>query len=243
MITIVNLAWGNWPGGSWPWNKILPRRYFKNFREALKRHSTCKFKHVLFAENPAMFENRYSRAQENLTIKPLGSIAEWRGCMPKLEAFKDDADLQGQVFVFDLDNVITGNIDELLAYRGDFATCMDPMPSRRNMVGGNIVSYRAGSMKAVVDLVAADYPTHEKICQGSERFLLDHMMKTGVLGQCDFLQNLFPGMIRSLKFEVATDTPCGDEMRILWTHGRPRPHKLWRKGFYQYHRIWSGKIQ
>lgn len=243
MITIVSLAWGNWPGGTWPMSRLLPMRYFINFREALKRYSTCEFKHVLFAERPEMFDNRYTRAQENLIVKPLGAISKWRGCMPKLEAFKHDLDFQGQVFVFDLDNVITGNIDELLAYRGAFATCMDPLPARKNMVGGNIVSYPAGSMRAVLDLVAANYPKYEEICQGSERFLLDHMMKTGVLGQCDFLQNLFPGMIRSLKFEAATDTPCGDEMRILWTHGRPRPHKLWRKGFYQYHRIWNGKVQ
>lgn len=243
MITIVNLAWGNWPGGSWPWNKILPRRYFKNFREALKRHSTCEFKHVLFAENPAMFENRYSRAQENLIIKPLGAISKWRGCMPKLEAFKDDPDLQGQVFVFDLDNVITGNIDELLAYRGDFATCMDPMPSRKNMVGGNIVSFPASTKTMLYELVRDDHEKYDKICQGSERFLLDHMLETGALEKCEFFQDLYPGMIRSLKFEAATNTACGDEMRILWTHGRPRPHKLWRKGFYQYHRIWNGKIQ
>jgi hypothetical protein len=240
MITIVNLAWGNWPGGSWPWNKILPRRYFKNFREALKRHSTCKFKHVLFAENPAMFESRYSRAQENLTIKPLGSIAEWRGCMPKLEAFKDDADLQGQVFVFDLDNVITGNIDELLAYRGDFATCMDPMPSRRNMVGGNIVSFPAGTKTKLYEVVWNDHVAYDKLCQGSERFLLDHMLAIGVLKNCEFFQDLYPGMIQSLKLELECNAMAPDQMKILWLHGRPRPHFLKRKGFAAYQRAWEG---
>lgn len=243
MITIVNLAWGDWPGGSWPWKQTLPRRYFKNFREALKRHSTCEFKHVLYAEDPSMFENSYSQAQENLIIKPLGPITKWRGCMPKVEAFKDDPDLQGQVFVFDLDNVITGNIDKLLAYRGAFATCMDPLPARKDLIGGNIVSYPAGSMTAVYDLVTADYKKYEKICQGSERFLLDHMMEVDVLKSCEFFQNLYPGMIRSLKFEVATKPPGNDQMRILWTHGRPRPHKLWRKGFMKYHRIWNGRNQ
>jgi hypothetical protein len=243
VITIVNLVWGNWPGGSWPWSRILTQKYFKNFREALKRHTTCAFNHVLFAENPEIFHNRYTRSQENLIIKPLGSIAKWRGCMPKLEAFKDDPDLQGQVFVFDLDNVITGNIDDLLAYRGEFAICMDPLPARRNLIGGNISSYPAGSLKEIHRMVAADYSRHVQICGGSERFLLDHMREAGVLTHCDFLQDLFPGMIRSLKFDVVPNALRPVDMRILWTHGRPRPHKLWRKGYAEYHRIWNGNLQ
>jgi hypothetical protein len=242
MTTIVNLAWGNWPGGSWPWNRILPRRYFKNFREALKRHSTCEFKHVLFAENPAMFENRYSRAQENLIIKPLGAISKWRGCMPKLEAFKDDPDLQGQVFVFDLDNVITGNIDELLAYRGDFATCMDPMPSRKNMVGGNIVSFPSGTKTLLYELVRDDHAKYDGICRGSERFLLDHMLETGALKSCEFFQDLYPGMIQSLKLDLESNAMAPDQMKILWLHGRPRPHLLKRKGFAEYQRAWEGRV-
>ena len=209
----------------------------------MKRHSTCDFRHVLFAEDPDIFNNRYTKSQDNLIVKPLGEIAKWRGCMPKLEAFKDDPDLQGQVFVFDLDNVITGNIDELLAYRGEFAICMDPLPARRNLIGGNISSYPAGSLKEIHRMVAADYSRHEQICGGSERFLLDHMREAGVLTHCDFLQDLFPGMIRSLKFDVVPNALRPVDMRILWTHGRPRPHKLWRKGYAEYHRIWNGNLQ
>jgi hypothetical protein len=241
MITIVNLAWGNWPGGTWPWNRFLPQRYFKNFREAMKRHSTCDFRHVLFAEHPDIFHNRYTRSQKNLIIKPLGEIAKWRGCMPKLEAFKDDPDLQGQVFVFDLDNVITGNIDELLAYRGEFAICMDPLPARRNLIGGNISSYPAGSLKEIHRMVAADYRRYEQICRGSERFLLDHMLEAGVLGSCEFIQDLYPGMIHSLKLDLASEYRKAAQMKILWLHGRPRPHELKRKGFKEYHEIWTGK--
>ncbi len=241
MITIVNLAWGDWPGGSWPLKKALPRWYFRNFREALKRHFTCGFKHVLFAEYPERFDDRYCRAQEDLVVKPLGEIARLPGCMPKLEAFRNDPDLQGQVFVFDLDNVIIGNIDGLLAYRGDFATCMDPMPSRKNRVGGNIVSFPAGTTQHIYDLVMADTAEYERICHGSERFLLDHMLETGALKSCDYFQDLYPGMIQSLKFEAAQSSIRRDDMRILWTHGRPRPHKLWRKGFMKYHRFWSGR--
>ncbi len=240
MITIVNLAWGNWPEGGWPWSRLLPIKYFKNFREAVKRHTSFEFKHILFAENPAAFDSRYLRAQENLVIKPLGEIAKWRGCMPKLEAFKDDPDFQGQVFVFDLDNVITGNLDQLLAYRGDFATCMDPMPSRKNKVGGNIVSFPAGSTHALYQRVVSNPAKYDEICQGSERFLLDHMLEIGALKHCEFFQDLYPGMIQSLKFEATKNSSRREDMKILWTHGRPRPHKLWRKGFLKYHRIWCG---
>lgn len=220
---------------------FLPHRYFRNFREALKRNTTGEFRHVLFAENPSRFDTRYSRSQENLVIKSLGAIAKWKGCMPKLEAFKEDPDLQGQVFVFDLDNVITGNIDELLGYRGYFASCMDPMPSRKNQVGGNITSFPAGSLAGIFHQVAGNPTEYERICQGSERFLLDHLLETGTLKSCEFFQDLYPGLIQSLKFEVANQPTPPDRMRILWTHGRPRPHKLWRKGYAQYHRMWCGK--
>jgi len=243
MITIVNLAWGTWPGGSWPWNSILTQRYFKYFREALKRHTTCEFKHVLFAERPDWFDNRYTRAQDNLVIKRLGGISKWRGCMPKLEAFKDDPDLQGQVFVFDLDNVITGNIDALLNYRGAFATCMDPLSSRKNKIGGNIVAFPAGSMSGLYHLVMEDHAKYDAICQGSERFLLDHMLENGILKSCEFIQDLYPGMIHSLKLDLGSEYRKPDEMKILWLHGRPRPHKLKRKGFAEYHEIWTGKTK
>jgi hypothetical protein len=120
---------------------------------------------------------------------------------------------------------------------------MDPLPARRNLIGGNISSYPAGSLKEIHRMVAADYRRYEQICRGSERFLLDHMREAGVLTHCDFLQDLFPGMIRSLKFDVVPNALRPVDMRILWTHGRPRPHKLWRKGYAEYHRIWNGNLQ
>jgi hypothetical protein len=241
MITIVNFAWGDWPGGVWPWKRTLLRRYFRNFREAMKRHSTCEFRHVLYAENPSFFDNRYTRSQKNLLVKPLGEISKWRGCMPKLEAFNNDPDLQGQVFVFDLDNVIAGNLDELLAYRGGFLTCMDPLPGRENKVGGNIVSFPAGTMSHVYRLVMENHVKYDAICKGSERYLLDHFLEAGVMSQCDYIQNLFAGLICSLKLDLASGNRSPEHMKILWLHGQPRPHKLRRKGFPGYHRMWTGK--
>ena len=239
MITIVNLIWGKWPGRKWLWTYHLQRTYLRNFRNAVQKNYSGTFKHVVFTDRPGTFATSYFRSQENMVFKQMDGAEKWRGCMPKLIAFKEDPDLVGQVFVFDLDNVITGNIDKILSYDGEFAICSDPLPRRKGLIGGNLSAFPAGSLASIYHQVAADYSKFAEICQGSERFLLDHLLASGDLPSCEFLQDLYPGQIQSLKFDLKFESDPPEGMSVLWLHGRPRPHLLKRKGYSKYQDLWQ----
>ncbi|MDP0490492.1 MAG: hypothetical protein Q7Q71_05535 [Verrucomicrobiota bacterium JB023] len=237
-VTVVNFLWGDWPGKGKLGRDLAPL-YLKRFRESLKKLAGQPFRHLLYTDRPERFRNAYLDAQEDFEIKELGSCGQWGGCLPKFRALAADPDLNGQILVMDLDNVFLRDLSPMFDYRGDFAICNDVDPSRTNKVGGNIASFPAGRWDSLWQTLKENPGKYRELSQGSERFLFDHFKETGQLPVCDYWNELHPGLVLSFKRE-ARGRPIPPEAAVLWTHGQPRPHKLWRKGGLSYYLKWKG---
>lgn len=221
MVTIVNILWGDWPQ-----SREIQKIYFEIFKKRLKECTTVPYKHVLFTDNPEAYS--YS----DVITKPLGStFPMMKKNTAKVFPYKCDYDLEGQVFLIDVDFILKANIDDILSYKGNYAICRDYHPKRNHKVGGGIVSFPANTKQFLYDFVVNNYVQFEFICKGSERFFIDYMIQSKLL-EVDFLQNLFPDKILSWKFEYKPlrNTDVGklkrDSASMIACHGVPRPMEL-----------------
>ncbi len=236
-ITVVNFLWGDWPGQNKLGRDLAPL-YVKCFRKAMKRYYDREFRHVIFTDRLDFLPKFYTDHEDNLHLKKLGPCAKWGGCLPKFRALAKDPDLIGQILVMDLDNVFRGNLSPLFDYRGDFAICSDVDPKRPNSrVGGNIASFPAGRWHGLWTKIKDNTDYYRELSNGSERFLFEHFLDTRELSTCDYWNELSPGLIRSFKRNTEEDLMRSS---VIWTHGQPRPHKLWRKKGWRHYCEWRG---
>lgn len=138
---------------------------------------------------------------------------------------------------FDLDTVIVDNIDEIASYDGPFA-----------ILRGAWISYRFGSG---LMSIAPDFG--HKVWDDFDRWELNEPVKeirsaywlcqqTGdgnwiqlVLGDQDRWQDLYPDQLVSFKVHCGPFMKPPPRARIVYFHGRPRPHDVANIGWMKEH--------
>lgn len=106
VLTVACCHWGDWPEPG------LRDRYIAALRDGVARNLAEPHRFVCFADRPL--------ALDGVEYRPLRAPS-WKGCLPKLFVYSPEADLTGRVLLFDLDNVIVGDLSGFAAYRGQLA--------------------------------------------------------------------------------------------------------------------------
>ena len=145
----------------------------------------------------------------------------------KMEMFKPGL-FRNQVFCFDLDTRIVGNIDEILSYRGDFATLQDWYEDAP-AAGGGIVSFRphVALSRVLWTPLQMDLAKCLKVSKGgSERYWYRAQLGTDI----DYFQDMYPGYFVDAKprekKEIIEEVP--EDARVVCFHGSPRPWEVER---------------
>lgn len=147
--------------------------------------------------------------------------SEYPGWWSKMELFRPD--VKGDLLYFDLDTMIVGDLDDILAV--DRLTVLDDF---------NVPGRLASGMMFI--------PEHER-ARIWEEWIKDpqeHMFRAGGHGDGGFLakfwskaqrwQDVVPGQIVSYKNHVR-DKGVPEQARIVCFHGRPRPRDIrWKIG-------------
>ena len=149
---------------------------------------------------------------------PPGLIGWWG----KLYLFKKDLFAKGERIVYmDLDTVITGRLDGILAYEGKFAVLRDFY--HHSKMASGIMLWEAGTQDHIWDAwCLAGMPEDDK---GDGWWIGQY--------QADFIQDLFQGKIVSYKKDCLVAPPV--HAAIICFHGLPRPHQVegWVKDFWK----------
>ena len=121
----------------------------------------------------------------------------------------------GRCLFFDLDTVITGNIDDIAAYDGTFAMVDDWFHPQ--LATSSVMAWEAGKADQIyTSWEAAGKPQfHPRGDGGWIEQILPH---------ADRFQKLFPGQFVSFKASCGNGVPEGT--RVVAFHGLPRPHHL-----------------
>lgn len=146
----------------------------------------------------------------------------WCKRLNKLSAYDTSYGLTGRQVSFDLDTVITGNIDHILAYDGKFCTVEDFW--RPGLPGCAINASCGGDKDLEEKLYSALVRDEDKVQEdtgGNERFWVERQLGTDI----DFFQTLHPNQIFSAKPErhfIRKTIP--EDARIICFHGKEKPH-------------------
>lgn len=118
-------------------------------------------------------------------------------------------------FFLDLDTIVTGSLDEIAGYAGDFAALSDFYHPQH--LASGVMAWRAGACD--------DIWTRWQDC-GAPQFGPggDGAWIDAVRPDADRLQDLFPRQIVSFKADCMRGTPL--DARLVCFHGLPRPHTV-----------------
>ena len=143
-------------------------------------------------------------------LTPPEGVTGWWG---KLWLFSPGLFPEGErILYFDLDVCIVGVLDDVAEYRGDFAILKEFM----NAPGwqSSVMAWRSGFGHEVwTKWLEQDKP---EVTGGDQEWI------EIVLGQADYLQDLFPGGFLSYKYECRIGHPPRGAKCIIF-HGEPKP--------------------
>ena len=145
---------------------------------------------------------------------------KWWG---KVELFRPDIFEDRQVFYFDLDTFIVGNLDDIVLYNGEFCALRDFY--HLHTMGSGIMSWHGERV----------YRIYEGF-KNNPTAAMDRFSGVGDQGwiemnrpsPSDYFQDVFPNEIVSYKAHCVkgNDVKLPKKAKIICFHGKPRPHEI-----------------
>lgn len=121
----------------------------------------------------------------------------------------------GRCLFFDLDTIITGSLDDIAAYDGDFAMVRDWF--HPELKTSSVMAWDA-------DRAARIYSAWQNAGRPQFHPRGDGGFIEAVMPEADCLQDKFPGQLVSFKASCGQGVPEG--ARVVAFHGLPRPHHI-----------------
>ncbi len=184
------------------------RRYVEHLHDMVRRHlpadSLAQF--ACFTDDP----QPYAAGIDKRSL-PEGL----NGWYNKLSLFRRGLFPEGdRVVYFDLDTLIIGPLDEILAYDGEFAILRDFL--RQGGFGSGVMLWRAGVGHDIWESFLAEGFPH---VEGGDQIWIERHRPPRV----DPLQERFPGRFVSYKLHCQLQAPAA--AAVVCFHGLPRPHE------------------
>lgn len=208
-LSVVCVQTGNYLGRG--------QEYVQKLRRQVRKHLTLPHEFFVVTDDPASFYPR-------MKCRPSALPGWWE----KLHLFKPGMFPEGRVLFLDLDTFIVGNIDDIAAYDGPFATLRDFW--RKDGLGPAVMFWRTDAALGIWEEFVAEgmRMTHP---QGDQGFL-ENLDQGRFRRRIDILQDRFPGRFVSYKTHCANGVPEGAS--VVCFHGKPRPHEAggWAKEYW-----------
>lgn len=198
MISVVCVYWGD----------KFPVEYVYNLQSMVRRNTSVPHEFVVFSD----------RQIPNIKTKILDKGLD--GWWNKLQLFNTKFGLNKDVVYFDLDTVITGNIDWLMKYDTIFMGIED-LGSINKHQPHLIGRFQSGVMKWNYPMNSFIWEWFKKnthligTIRGDGEFLNEFVPKE----KRELIQRVFPGKLKSYKYQVYKEGI--NDTSIVCFHGRP----------------------
>jgi glycosyltransferase involved in cell wall biosynthesis len=199
-ITFCCVSWGNYCGRGVEYVNVLHDMIERNMVPGVPWRFVC------FTDDPAGV---------NAECRPLPDLDGWHN---KIYLFKPGLFEPGErIAFFDLDTLIMGSLDEVVGYRGKFATLRDFW--RPDGLGPAVILWESGAHPEIwTEYEKAGYP---KLERGDQEWLESLNL------QSDILQDIFPG--KFLSYKTHCNPYPAQDAAVVCFHGYPRPHECTQK--------------
>lgn len=201
MLNVVCVQSGNYLGRGAEYINILFDSVRRNLPEGYEGRFVC------FTDDP-------TGLHAGIESRPLP--ADLPGWWNKLALFRDGVFHDGdRVLYFDLDTLITGRLDDIAGYDGDFAILSDFL--RPGGWQSSVMAWRVGAPRLRYiwpSYVRAGYPIDDP--GGDQSWIQSHVT------HADLWQDKFPGQFESIK----RIRGIPEKANVIVFHGEPRPHQV-----------------
>jgi len=207
-------------------NLKLVSRYVNNLFDGVTKYADRDFDFICFT-------NEKLNLKKGIETRSFPMITK-RGVLPRLFMFSEQSGLFGhQVLCLDLDVVVVGSLEPLMAYSGLFCARPKFQQGGENKLDGDIMSFRAGpeAEARFWTPFVKDVKGSERLTQGRERYWMRH-----VAGDIADLWTVeAPKAVLSYKRNLKGQRPP-KTAAIVSYHGYPRPHQVkdnWTKKYWK----------
>lgn len=181
--------------------------YVHRLAAMVARHATRPHRFLCLTDDPAGVA---------CEAAPIGT--DLPGWWAKLVLFQPHPALAGErILYLDLDTVLAGSIDPLLAYRGDFAILRDFY--RPAGYGSAVMAFAAGFGAQIWESFYAAGPENVLTSAHGDQTWIERCVP-----QADRWQDVCPGLIGSYKADAMQASPKG--FAVCCFHGIPKPHEV-----------------
>ena len=200
------------------WGTEYSDEYVHILKEMVERNTSHPFSFKAFTDGPI-------QGIDCLSLPP-GLNGWWN----KLALFSKDADLAERVIYFDLDTVITGNLDFFFEYDGDFCGIenlgvnnkYENPDAYRNVFQSGILTWKRDWAHFIYELFSNQKEELMQKIRGDGELLHEIFSQNKI--PVDLFQRKWPGKLKSYKYEVY-ETGLEEDVAIICFHGTPRPHE------------------
>lgn len=213
MITVATQMWQ--PNStSFPFSRMYDEGWVLRLHDGFARNLSMPFEFIVFTDKPYNLPDHIEQQPITMADPP------HYGCC--IEAFR----LDKPMIHCGLDTVVTGPVDHLAEYcLTERVPAFPRNPHKPHLICNG------------VNLVPAGYRHIFDNYTGSKR---DEMSYLNTLPEYAVIDDLYPGQVLSYKCHVR-DNPAGlGDARIVYFHGREKPHELLDRDWIRQH--WLGEI-
>jgi|TARA_B100000282_G_C31627357_1_gene442207 hypothetical protein len=200
------------------WGTEYSDEYVHILKAMVERNSTVPFHFKAFTDGPI----------EGIDCVPLSPGLN--GWWNKLQLFNPAHQLSERIVYFDLDTVITKNIDFFLEYDRDFCGIenlgvnnkYENPAAYRNVFQSGVLAWNRNFAYFIWNIFVNQKDELIKNVRGDGELL--HMIFSQTGRPVDLFQHLWPGKLKSYKYQIY-ENGLDDETAIICFHGTPRPHE------------------
>ena len=196
------------------WGTEYSEDYVHILESMVRRYSTVPFNFICYSDTPI----------KGITTRFLSNDLDgWWNKIWMFNALNTKAD---RCVYFDLDTIITGNIDWLLDYRGHImgienlgtVNKYENPNNYKNHFQSGVLAWNVSSCNVIWNTFAQNAQSIVEEFRGDGEWLNHCLINP------DLLQHKYPNQLKSYKYQCYDDGGPGDAS-IVCFHGTPRPHQ------------------
>lgn len=206
MITVATLLWDANPQ-SYSFSRCYTEEWVEKLHAGFRRNLTVPMRFVCFTDRPRQFS--------------AGIDTQWLEGEPSYASCIEPYKLNEPMIVVGLDTIVVGNCDHLAAYAiGGKKLAAPRDPVFPDKVCNGVVLAPQGCAEV-----------WRSFKGGND---MEHIREMWKRGDVAVIDDIFPGQVVSYKGKVRADG-LTDDTRIVYFHGRNKPHELGHIGWIARH--------